>query len=294
MTKPAASPEPFIVPLLMNGLQGRMLYIPPPKNKKRELLLVYGQHASLEHWWPLALELNRYSAVTMPDLPGFGGMQSLSRLHTKPTLDSLADYLSAFVKLRYKNKRLSIVCIGFGQVLVTRMLQRYPDLAKKVNVVVGFGGIARFDDLKLGRIKRIINRLSLRLAATRLVSGMIKLFYLQPWILRKRFSRMAPEAAAEEVALWRTNDLRTHYLTTLELVKLDNCQQQINRPLWYVSTPASKKVENHRLIQHLGVIYSDVFEIRSRIRNDAVGTVSYGRNKAQLLPAKLRRALAAL
>src|ERR1700734_583988 len=97
--------EDYIVPLNMNGLQGRMLRLPAPLNKKREILFVYDRHSSLERWWPLARELNRYGGVTMPDLPGFGGMHSLYRIGEKPSLDALADYLAAFMKLRYKRRR---------------------------------------------------------------------------------------------------------------------------------------------------------------------------------------------
>jgi hypothetical protein len=48
---PHSSAVDFIVPLNMNGLQGRMLSAPPTKQKKREIMLVYGHHAKLERWW---------------------------------------------------------------------------------------------------------------------------------------------------------------------------------------------------------------------------------------------------
>ena len=119
----------------MNGLQGRMLHLPAPKGRNREILLVYGHHSSLERWWGLAQVLNRYGAVTMPDLPGFGGMDSLYKIDKKPTIDNLADYLAAFVKMRYKRRRVTIIGMSFGFVVVTRMLQRFPELVKKVDVL---------------------------------------------------------------------------------------------------------------------------------------------------------------
>ncbi len=278
----------------MNGLQGRMLYIPAPRFKKRDMLLVYGLHASLEHWWPLALELNRYGAVTMPDLPGFGGMQSFARIHEKPTLDSLADYLAAFVKLRYKNKRFTVVAVGFGFVLVTRMLQSYPDLAKKVDVVIGMGGLARYDDLTISRTMRILHRVSLRILATRPAAYIIKHTYLQPAVLRRWYSLMPPEALSEEIRLWRQNDVRTNLLLASALLNVDNCRQKVSRPLWYISMRANKRIDHHRLIQHLGVVYSHVEEIKSRHQNQSIGTVEYQRGRPPSLPAKLKRVLAAL
>src|SRR3990167_2869837 len=119
--------EEFIVPLNINGMKGRMLHLPTPKNKKREILLVYGHHASLERMYSFARVMNRYGSVTMPDLPGFGGMDSFYKIGRKPTLDNMADYLASLIRLRYKNRRLSIAGFSFGFLVVTRMLQRYPD-----------------------------------------------------------------------------------------------------------------------------------------------------------------------
>src|SRR5581483_6795608 len=81
----AQHPADYIVPLNMNGLQGRMLHLPAPAGRKREILLLYGHHSSLERWWGIAQVLNRYGAVTMPDLPGFGGMDSLYKIGRKPS-----------------------------------------------------------------------------------------------------------------------------------------------------------------------------------------------------------------
>ena len=61
MTKNATNnAADYIYPLKMNGLRGRMLRMPPPAGKKREILYVYGHHSSLERWWGLVQELNQY------------------------------------------------------------------------------------------------------------------------------------------------------------------------------------------------------------------------------------------
>src|SRR3954467_13947355 len=130
MAKRKIGAADYILPLNINGLQGRMLRAPSNTNKKREILLVYGHHAALERWWSLVENLVQYGNVTMPDLPGFGGMESFSKINTKPTIDNFADYLAAFVKLRYQRKRVTIYAISYGFVVVTRMLQRYPEIAK--------------------------------------------------------------------------------------------------------------------------------------------------------------------
>ncbi|HVX58738.1 MAG TPA: hypothetical protein VG964_03315, partial [Candidatus Saccharimonadales bacterium] len=97
MPKKELRSEDFIVPLDINGLQGRMLRLPAPAGIDREILFIYGQHSSLERWWGLAQELNKMGALTMPDLPGLGGMTSLYKIGQTPDIDAMADYLAAFV-----------------------------------------------------------------------------------------------------------------------------------------------------------------------------------------------------
>src|SRR3954468_11091969 len=121
-TKKSKNPADYIVPLNINGLDGRMLKLPAPATKQaqgREILFVYGHHSSLERWWGLVQVLNRYGAVTMPDMPGFGGMDSFYKIGRKPTIDNMADYLAAFIKLRYKRKKIVIVGMSFGFAVAT-------------------------------------------------------------------------------------------------------------------------------------------------------------------------------
>src|SRR3990167_4673140 len=139
-------PTGFVVPLNMNGMHGRILHLPPPKNKNREMLLIYGHHASLERMYGFAQALNKYGSVTMPDLPGFGGMDSFYKIKEKPTLDNLADYLATFIRWRYKKRRFSIAGFSVGFLVVTRMLQRNPDIARRVDMVVSCVGYAHYED----------------------------------------------------------------------------------------------------------------------------------------------------
>src|SRR5882762_5267934 len=151
-------PAKFLMSLNMNGMQGRMVHVPAPKGKTREILYVYGHHSSLERWWGLVQELNKYGAVTMPDLPGFGGMDTFFKIGQKPTLDAYADYLAAFIKLRYKNKKVTIAGLSFGFLVATRMLQRNPELIKKVDVLVSVVGFTHRDDFTFGKPRYMFYR----------------------------------------------------------------------------------------------------------------------------------------
>src|SRR5665213_391336 len=156
--KPLKKPTDYIVPLNINGLEGRMLHVPAPARRDREMLLIYGHHALLERWWGLVETLNEYGAVTMPDLPGFGGMDSFRKIKKAPTIDNYADYLAAFIKLRYRRRHLTIIGISFGFVVATRMLQRYPELTKRVDFIVSIVGFMHKDDFLFSRREHITAR----------------------------------------------------------------------------------------------------------------------------------------
>ncbi len=284
-------------PLIINGLRGRMLYLPSPSAKKRDIFLVYGLQSSLEHWGQFALELNSYGSVTMPDLPGFGGMSSFYKIGRKPTLDAFADYLAALVKLRYKRRRLTIVGIGFGFVIATRMLQRYPDLARKVDLVVSLNGLARYDDMTVVSNRRLLYGFGARLLASPLLSSLMRNTSFQPAMLRRFYthrslkdSGLTPGVAAEKIALWRNNDTRTYFMALSSLMKLDNCKQQVALPLCSVTYRSNKVLDSHLIDQHLRVIYEEVLEARSRVKGHGIGTLDYDFD-GQLLPMKVRRLL---
>src|SRR5436190_14586191 len=90
----------FILPLHINGLSGRMLRAKSTTGSQREILLIYGHHAMLERWWSLVQNMRKYGNITMPDMPGFGGMDSFYTIGIRPSIDAYADYLAAFIKLR--------------------------------------------------------------------------------------------------------------------------------------------------------------------------------------------------
>lgn len=158
MPQGSKQPEDYIVPLNINGLEGRMLRLPAKRPGQREILFIYGQHSSLERWWGLALEMNKYGALTMPDMPGFGGMTSLYKIGSSASIDNLADYLAAFIKLKYRNKKVTILAMSLGFVVATRMLQRYPELTKKVDFMASIVGFGHRDDFIFSKRRRIFYR----------------------------------------------------------------------------------------------------------------------------------------
>ena len=304
--KPSQNPADYIVPLNMNGLQGRMLQMPAPAGKKREILFVYGHHSSLERWFGLAQVLNRYGTLTMPDLPGFGGMQSLYKIGQKPSIDALADYLAAFVKMRYKRRRVTIVGMSFGFVVATRMLQRFPDLAKKVDLLVSIVGFAHKDDFIFSKTRYWLYRLGTSVFRQPLASNFFHGVCLSPGILRTVYSRtksakikladMSPEEVQQmmdiEVWLWRNNDVRTYMYTTSQFLTFDNCKQQIDMPVWHVAVKQDHFFNNTTVEQHMRVIFSDFHGMTIDMTKHAPTVIANAKDAAPFIPPKLRRVLA--
>lgn len=303
-TQPEASD--YIQPLNMNSLTGRMLRAPATrKTGKREMLLIYGHHALLERWWGLVENLQEFGTVTMPDLPGFGGMDSFAKIHRRPTIDNYADYLAAFIKLTYKRRRFTIVGISFGFVVATRMLQKYPELAKRVDLVVSLVGFMHRDDFLFPPRKRQFFIRATRVIAMHPVAWSVRYAALNKLVVRNIYARLGPGKRRFlemeptqfdtlmdfEVRLWQSNDVRTHWMTTSEFLNLDNCTQTIDLPVWHVSSSGDHYFNNEYVEQHMRVVFNDYH--RSVMQSHAHTPSVLGNKKemAIMVPAPLRKVL---
>lgn len=300
--KPASD---FIQPLNINGLQGRMLHAPRTSTKKREILMIYGHHSSIERMIGFAEELRRYGNVTMPDLPGFGGMDSFYKIKSKPTLDNLADYLAAFVKLRYKRKRVTILGMSFGFLIITKMLQKYPEIEKKVDIVVSVVGFVHHEDFILPNKIRLPLRLMASVFSRKTPAWLMKTFVLRGLIIRTVYKYGADKNSKLkeyndeerknlvdfEIVLWKINDIRTYMDTTITMFKANVCDLQVNIPVHHVAAEVDRYFDNHRVEQHLGIIYQAVYVIPVKSKVHAPTVVTTSKEAAQFIPTKLRRLL---
>jgi pimeloyl-ACP methyl ester carboxylesterase len=305
MAKNVNSPADYIVPIDINGLNGRMLRLPAPANRNREILFVYGHHSTIERWWGLIQVLNEYGAVTVPDLPGFGGMDSLYKIGKKPTLDTLADYLATFVKLHYKRRRVSIAGLSFGFIVATRMLQRYPDLVNKVDLLVSVVGFAHEDDFTFSKRRRNTYILASRFLSHPLPSIFFKNVLLHPSLLRAAYAR-TPNAKHKftktgkkefdrlmdfEIHLWHANDARTHMATTVEMLTVNNCHKKVDLPVWHVAVEGEKYFDNNMVEQHYRIIFKDFHIAMSHLDNHAPSIIATKKEAAPLIPKEIRKVL---
>ncbi len=298
------SPADYIQSIHINGLEGRVLHMPGPKKDSREVLFIYGHHSSLERWWGVAKFINRYAAVTMPDLPGFGGMDSFYKIGKNGSIDNLADYLAAYVKLRYKRRKVVIVGMSLGFVIATRMLQRYPELTRRVEILVSFAGFAHRNDFTFSRLRRRIYMTMTYLFEHRLPALFFRYVVLRPsfisrayrWSGNQKFINVSEAEIDElirfEITLWHQNDVRTWMRTTREFLTLDNCTKQVDLPVYHVGVKGDHYFDNDVVEQHMRIIYND-FELVELLdlEQHAPSVIADEKAASAFIPVKLRRML---
>ncbi|MDQ2972940.1 MAG: alpha/beta hydrolase [bacterium] len=292
-----------IEPININGLKGRMLVLPAPKNKSREIVYVYGHHSSLERWIGVAEDLNQYGAVTVPDLPGFGGMDSFYKIGMKPTLDNMADYLASYVKMRYRRKKVTIIGLSFGFLVITRMLQRYPELGKKIDVLGSFVGFSHRDDFIFSKKRYWLYRIFASFFSFKYSAWLLRNLLFHPMLIRLFYKHshnakftdldelQAKLATEMEVKLWQTNDVRTHMATSVGMLTVDNCQVRIPRKLWHVGVSGDHFFDNKVVEQHLRIIFDEVDQSMINVTKHAPSVIADKKSNQPFIPKRMRAML---
>lgn len=296
----------YIQPLVVGGLKGRVLQLPPPKGHDREILFIYGQHSTIERWRGLSLVFNEFGGLTMPDIPGFGGMDTLYSVGKKPTMDNLADYLADFIRLRYKsNQHLNIAAMSIGFAMTTRMLQRHPDIAKRVDMLVSIVGFSHGADFVFSRRRLALYRAGSKVFSTRFGAWFFVNVFLQPAWLRVAYKharngkeKFADKTKSEqaatmemEIALWHQNDLRTQMFTNLQMFDLDNTRIKLPLPVWHVNVEADRYFKAESVEAHYRMIFTDYQAVRSNVENHAPSVIADRKTAEPYLPPEIRRQL---
>lgn len=213
------------------------------------------------------------------------------------------------MKLRYKRKKVIVVGMSFGFVIVTRMLQRYPELRQKVEVLVSLVGFTHSDDFSFSRWRHWFYRISSIVMTTWPTSRLFRYLCLNSWCLRivyahmhnakKKFNVASSkeehhQIMETEIALWQQNDLRTYAYTTAELLKLDNCKVRVDVPVWHVMADLDQYFDAHLVEQHLKVTFEKVRITKAKLGNHAPSVISDPKAASELIPRPLRRMLAKL
>ena len=293
----------------MNGLNGRMLRLSSATTKpgvqKKEILLIYGHHASLERMYGIAEALSVFGTVTMPDLPGGGGMDSFYKIGMKPNLDTMADYVASFIKLRYKGKKITIVGVSLGFAIVTRMMQRYPEICDKVELLISVVGFSHRYDYSFSRSRMFFYRTLASFFRHKLPSVFFYNVVLHPAVIRtaysktfnakKKLANMTPEdkkmAVEFEVDLWRQDDIRTYMSMAVQMLTIDNCKQQIDLPVHHISVAGDQYFDHSVVEQHMRVIFTDFTEHEAIIPSHAPSILATKEEADPFIPKSVKKLL---
>lgn len=300
----------FILPLNINGLQGRMLRMPAPKGKRREIMYVYGHHASLERNFGVAEYLNKYGGVTVPDLPGFGGMDPFYKIGRKPTLDDMADYLAAFIKLRYKRQKFTLTGLSLGFMVITRMLQKYPEMAKQIDILVSFAGFAHKQDFKYKKSTYYLFRGVTWLFSKRIPAWFVKNIALRGLFIRAGYAIFEPlfidkkntkirTASKEErkhridfeIYLWQCNDPRTYMSMGHTMFTLNLLAHHVNLTVYHVAIEGDRYFDNGRVEEHMRAIYRDFISVDAKLPAHSPSIIATAEEAAPYVPPALRKLL---
>lgn len=300
-------PAKYVTSLHINGMRGRVLRIPAKKSVKKpaNILLIYGHHSSIERMYSLASYLSAYGSITMPDLPGFGGMDSFYVINKKPSLDNMADYLATYIKLTYKNTPIVVCGMSYGFLVVTRMLQKYPDMTKQVLILVSLVGFSHRDDFSFSPAKHWLLATAAMLLSTAPLAFMAKHVALtRPFItlsynLSARNHVKMKDASKEErnrrirfeVYLWKCNDARTYFATSHDFLTVDITHTSAKLPLEHVAVKQDQYFNKKMVINHLKKIFLSVRVYTADLPNHAPTVISDELEASNLLPASLKRRL---
>jgi pimeloyl-ACP methyl ester carboxylesterase len=230
-------------------------------------------------------------------------MENLYKINEEPNIDNLADYLAAFFKLRYKRRRVTLISIGYGFLIATRMLQKYPDIAKRIDLCVGINAFSHHEDINIDRGRRYRYRFTGYILKNRAASVLFRFLWLKLFIPRyddkiilrsiHRFNFRGDsffEPANVDYKLWSANDFRTHAQAIRTMLTVDNCRYRVNLPLWHISFGNQTFLNDSFAEQHLKVIFTEYHKSVSRFNLETpLGSPNNKLDK--IIPAKLHKKL---
>lgn len=290
----------------MNGLHGRMLRLPSQSPKyTKEILLIYGHHSSIERMKGFVEILSRYGNVTVPDIPGFGGMESFYKIGDKPTIENYADYLAAFVKLRYKRKKFVIIGMSFSVPIYVKMLQKYPELTKKVEICISLVGFVHKEDLSIPKRYFIPVKLLSRFGSLKLPSMFFSLLILKEKPVKFLYSLVASKHARllnagpedkkrrinMETKLWGINDFRTKMFTQTEMFNVDLCNGKVSAKMIHMNSANDLYFNKKVVDQHMQIIFDDFESCETPFEAHAPSVTATAKDIEPYIPKRIFQAL---
>lgn len=296
-------PRASIKPLEIDRLFGRILEFSPAKKSDdhRTIILVYGQHASLERVFGIAEYLSQFGRVLVPDLPGFGGMAPWRRKGQKPNFENYAKYLGSFIDQKVGSKKpIQIVGMSFGFWAVTRLFQLRPDLAKRCRLVASLVGFVDGRSMKFGFWQRhfylkttwLIQNPTLAWVFNRicLPPPLLRFVYSRTSLWKDKLSGVSPadkKALVDfEVNLWQINDTATWASTARQMMTKNlKGQPPVETALLHIATDNDQYIDPQKNRADLEQVYGRVDIVTVKTPAHAPPVIANARQVAKLLPA---------
>ncbi|HEV2412464.1 MAG TPA: alpha/beta fold hydrolase [Candidatus Saccharimonadales bacterium] len=307
MDLPYTIPEDAIRPLSIYGLKGRVLELGDDNDRRTPILFVYGLHTSLERIYTIAQALAKFGPLSAPDLPGFGGMESLHRVNEEPTIDNFADFLAAFVEQRYPDKNQKIICVGFslGFPLLTRMIQRHPHLASRVKLMVSLAGFTSVKDCSFNPPTMLALRVSSKILSWQLFAWVFRWVFLQKIVISSIYGAQArnhpkmkglnretrKQMINFEVHLWHVNDVSTYFSIVHQMAHLDLTKKRIDLPVHHIAVKQDQYFNNTVVRRNMRKIFTEVTVHYADLPNHAPTIIEDVEGASQFLPGSIRTVL---
>lgn len=284
-----------------------MLELPAKHAGGLPFLMVYGHHSSLERMYSIAQAFSQYGSVTMPDLPGFGGMMSLPKIGEKPSLDNLADYLADFIRQHFGSRPFRAVGMSLGFVLLVRMLQRHPGLQPQVRLLVSAAGFTHGSDFALTPNRRRLFAHTAKALARRAVAKAFAGTLLRKPVIAttyhlrarshskmKGFSYQQRKALIDfEVVLWQSNEAETYFSTLYQMLTLDLTQQKIALPIHHIAVSNDQYLNNNSVERHFAEIFTAVHTHEAKMPSHMPTVIEEIEEAGKLIPASLAKVFSA-
>lgn len=299
-------PKKYLSELHVGQLHGRVLELPSEKKAAWPILLIYGHHSSLERMYSIAQATSALGPVTVPDLPGFGGMMSLGSIGKAASIDNLADYLADFIRSRYPNgQKFVLQGMSLGFVVSVRMLQRHPELAKQIVHLVSIVGFAHYDDFAFPPRRRKLFARTAKLLSRKSPTFFFKHLILQKPVIATTYQLRAhshpkmkgytwderKDLINFELTLWQTNEVHTYFALLAEMLTLDLTGQKIPLPVEHIGVASDQYFNNKKVLEHLEQIFTKVRLHEAHLPNHVPTVIEDVEDARQLLPTSYTKVL---
>ena len=291
------------------GLKGRLWRAPAkaPEKNKNIILLIYGHHASLERNAGLVAYLQNFGQVVAPDLPGFGGMDAFYKLGQKPKLEAYAQYLHNFIEEHLPPQQsFSLVSMSFGFLVVTRMLQKYPQHAKNIKLLISLAGFVSSKALKFKPLRLKLYRFLALIIQWQAIAFIYRYLLLNSFILRRFYahtylarSKFAHKKSLEkkkllemEIKLWQCNDVRTWAATASMMLTIDIKDPLINITLHQAKPQGDQYFEAQINDAQLRSVFKKLVFYEVDFKTHAPTVIAQASEVEAFIPEKLHQELA--